>query len=610
MCGIAGIFIHSHQEAKNLAFEPKDAITKMADSLRHRGPEKVSTWSSANEKCWLGHARLRVTDNSEQADQPFTTKSGKTTLVFNGEIYNSGDIVNACMRWLKNNSRTKSDTEVLAEAIEMLNEDVFYNIEGMFAFGAYNEEKQELTLARDRFGQKPLYFISNAKFTAFASELRALKHVSEGNWQVDDQSAATYMRHRYIHAPKTAIKSVSKLEPSQIITIKSDGRISKDRFFFPECKPTLPCNLRLKKLDELIRTHPIKTVEELIKRSVKRSITDDAAVIISGGIDSTLVSSVIKELDDEKYGKDKKKRKAFTIQLPHQPKIEVEWAKKLCRHWGWEHHVVEVDERHLVNSYLLLTQHLDEPNGDRSLLPTHLLAQIISPYTRVAIGGDGGDELFCGYSRYLQFGSLLQKHQNGNWGNIYWSNALKVGDLKAVEQVNQIMSCSTDTKSTNIPKILQSQWSHEPLNFLRILDINYYLPLVLDKVDKTSMFYGLEVRSPLLDTKVAMAALSISPSLHTKQGETKAVLKEVLRKRLGSLPKGAKQGFGAMIEKDGMFESFLRERISKKMKEINESNRKKAHWIRQYINIRKSDTMRGNELFATAIYLEWASNCG
>ena len=124
------------------------------------------------------------------------------------------------------------------------------------------------------------------------------------------------------------------------------------------------------------------------------------------------------------------------------------------------------------------------------------------------------------------------------------------------------------------------------------------------------MFYGLEVRSPLLDTKVAMAALSISPSLHTKQGETKAVLKEVLRKRLGSLPKGAKQGFGAMIEKDGMFESFLRERISKKMKEINESNRKKAHWIRQYINIRKSDTMRGNELFATAIYLEWASNCG
>ena len=153
------------------------------------------------------------------------------------------------MQWLKNNSRTKSDTEVLAEAIEMLEEDVFYNIEGMFAFGAYNEEIHELTLARDRFGQKPLYFISNAKFTAFASELRALKHVSGGNWQADDEStAAVHAQHRYIHAPKTAIKGVLKLEPSQVITIKPDGSKSKDRFFFPECKPTLPCNLRPKNL--------------------------------------------------------------------------------------------------------------------------------------------------------------------------------------------------------------------------------------------------------------------------------------------------------------------------------------------------------------------------
>ena len=225
-----------------------------------------------------------------------------------------------------------------------------------------------------------------------------------------------------------------------------------------------------------------------------------------------------------------KKRKAFTIQLPHQPKKEIEWAQKLCSQWGWEHQIVEIDERHLINSYLLLAKHLDEPNGDRSLLPTHLLAQIISPYTRVAIGGDGGDELFCGYSRYHQFGSLLKKHKNANWGNIYWSHALKVGDLKAIEQVNQIMSCSTDTTQTNLPKILQSQWSHEPINFLRILDINYYLPIVLDKVDKTSMFYGLEVRSPLLDTKVAMAALSITPSRHTTEGKPKAVLKEILRK--------------------------------------------------------------------------------
>ena len=319
---------------------------------------------------------------------------------------------------------------------------------------------------------------------------------------------------------------------------------------------------------------------------------------------------MIKELDDEKYGKDRKKRRAFTIKLPHQPNTEIEWSRKLCKQWGWEQHIVELNERHLVNSYLLLAKHLDEPNGDRSLLPTHVLAQIISPYTRVAIGGDGGDELFCGYSRYLQFGNLLQKHKNAHWGNIYWGNALKVGDLKAIEQVNQEMSCSIDRTHTTLATILQSQWSHEPLNFLRILDINYYLPLVLDKVDKTSMFFGLEVRAPLLDTKVAMAALSIGPSRHTKQGEPKAVLKEMLRKRLGSLPEGKKQGFGAMIQKDGIFESFLREQISKKMNEIEKDSNNKAKWIRQYISTRKGKAMGGNELFATAIYLEWASTHG
>ncbi|MDB4682072.1 asparagine synthase C-terminal domain-containing protein [Synechococcus sp. AH-551-A10] len=312
-------------------------------------------------------------------------------------------------------------------------------------------------------------------------------------------------------------------------------------------------------------------------------MTEEAAVIISGGTDSTLIAAYIKELDNQRYRNDKKIREAFTMKLEHQPEEELDFAKSLCKQWRWNHHVFHIDERHMVNSYLQMLKILDEPNGDRSLIPTHLLAQIISPHSRIAIGGDGGDggdELFCGSDRYRTFEKIFNDHKNIDWADLYWEKGLNVGDNITIKSINKKLGLKEGEMNKRLSTILQSQWKHSPGNFLRALDLNYYLPIVLDKVDKASMFYGLEVRSPLLDTKLAMAALAIEPNIHMKDGTTKSILKQILEEKVGKIPKlRTKQGFGALIKTGGIFEKFLKERIERYLNESKRHTTSQAQWI-------------------------------
>ncbi|MDB4682071.1 hypothetical protein OAE68_00150 [Synechococcus sp. AH-551-A10] len=162
--------------------------------------------------------------------------------------------------------RTHSDTEILAEGVEEL-EDIYNNIEGMFVFAAYKEKEEVLILTRDRFGQKPIYYSSNKNFTAFSTELTALRYAWEGKWEIDECTAATYMKYRHIQAPKTGIKKASKVETGQTIRIDKSGNLFKDRYYFTEFKSTLPCNLTSKGTDRLIKNHPTKIIKELIKKA-------------------------------------------------------------------------------------------------------------------------------------------------------------------------------------------------------------------------------------------------------------------------------------------------------------------------------------------------------
>ena len=604
MCGIAGLVFTSGQRPEGL--DPQSLVQRMIERLRHRGPEAIQIKHFNDETCWLAHARLRVTDNREIADQPFTSKNSRWKIVFNGEIYNWQDLDDYLLPqgW---RPRTDCDTERLTEMISVAGIECLHSIDGMFAFGAYDKLTGNLFLARDRFGQKPLYYVVSPNVIAFASELSALMELSP--WipmKVSISGMSQYFRLRYIPAPATAIEPIRKLEPGQYAVINPNGNLILDRFFSPTKAGTLCSNDIDKKTVREINSKPEFRIDQLIKESIEKTVPKDAAVIVSGGIDSSLMAAYTAEIDQEK-GWSPSERRGYTVQLEHQPSTEAKWAQLLCKKWGWGHELITLTDRHLINAYTRVSERLDEPLGDRSLLPSWCLAQAIQPHERVAIGGDGGDELFLGYGRYLSAASQLEKAGNRhNWASIYWKNSLPVGDIDAIKKADKGLNISPMKLLFEQLRVLQEEYEHSPLEFLQLLDLISYLPgSVLAKADRTSMDWGLEIRSPLLNTKLALAALSLKPDKLIGGTEMKIVLRKLLKQKAGDIPKGAKQGFGAAIRQGSELEIFLKQRIRRNLNTImNDSRRSKTfEWLALYT--KNTAKWNQNSLFCIGIWTDW-----
>ena len=239
MCGIAGIIAKegctkSHETLQRHA-------RQMIEKIRSRGPEAVSVRSFSKGKCHFAHARLRVTDENTRSDQPYETSSRRWKLAFNGEIYNYKDLDEQLKKtgW---RAKTSGDTERLAEIIEHCGAESLHSLDGMFAIAAFDEKTNCLLIARDRFGQKPLYYVDNEEIFAFASELKALLPLSSTiKMKIDIEAMSQYFRLRYIHAPQTCINPIKKLEPGQYAIIDTNGKIYLDRFFTP-CKKGTICS--------------------------------------------------------------------------------------------------------------------------------------------------------------------------------------------------------------------------------------------------------------------------------------------------------------------------------------------------------------------------------
>ena len=482
MCGIAGLVFTGEERPKGL--DPQQLIQRMIERLRHRGPEAIRIKRFNNDVCWLAHARLRVTDSRDVADQPFTSKSGRWKIVFNGEIYNWKDL-DSYLRPTGWEPRTDSDTERLTEMVERVGIECLHSLDGMFAFGAYDKQTGNLFLARDRFGQKPLYYVVGNGITAFASELSALMELSP--WipmKISLNGMSQYFRLRYVPAPATAIEPIRKLEPGQYAVINRTGNLLLDRFFTPSKEGTLCSNDLDRSAVNKLHENPKAIIHLLLKESIQKTVPQHAAIIVSGGTDSTLMAAYTAQLD-QKMGWSPRERRGYTIQLEHQPKDEAKWAQSLCKHWGWGHELITLKDRHLINAYSRISERLDEPLGDRSLLPSWSLAQAIQPHERVAIGGDGGDELFLGYGRYLNIAPQLAKASSDhNWAKLYWQYALAVGDNSAIEIADQSLSLNPMQLLLEQMRLLQAEHEHSPLEFLQLLDLINYLPgSVLAKAD-------------------------------------------------------------------------------------------------------------------------------
>lgn len=485
----------------------------ISDSMHHRGPDDKGIFhcpTSQERAIILGHNRLSIIDLSDAGHQPMYRN--KLAIVFGGEIYNARELARAHFpgeRW-----RGSSDTEVLLALWEKYQEGCLQLLDGMFAFAVWNADTRILTLARDRAGEKPVYWTHQAGIFAFASELRALKHVPDLDWSIDETAFGEYMALRYVPAPRSIIAGIHKLQPGHVLTF--DGKaVTTRRWYAWEVRPQPDAMAS--------QTHFRATVDAteaaLIESMRGRLISDrPLGMFLSGGIDSSLVCAIARKLGTTP--------RTFSIGFEGDAKSEHQRAAKTAQQLGCEHHehIFSISDFEEVASNI--GSKMDEPNGDRSCVPTYLLSQAAGASVRVAISGDGGDELFGGYGRFLGLPSAS--------GAVYY-----------YDQLLPVAGIAWAPQEAEIAQSLFTHPGRAGIHALRQLDFNRYLTLVLAKMDRMSMQHSLEVRTPYLSPAVLEIARTL-PTTYLHQGNVgKLVLRELaaryIDRELAALPK---RGFG------------------------------------------------------------------
>ena len=524
MCGIAGLW---DPERRLSAKEATDLAKKMAVTLAHRGPDDSGNWTDPDGLCALAHRRLSVIDVSSAGRQPFSSHDGRFQISFNGEIYNYKEIhQDLARRDSVFRVRTETDTEILIEAYRAYGKELFDKLDGMYAFALYDSKEKELILARDPFGEKPLYYTEYNGTTAFASELHALFELPFFDTTIEQAAAAEYLCFQYIGGRRTLYKNARKLPPGTFKVLSLDGNdYEKRHFSFNPVKDGADRELKnlsgkpsdlSGELDDLA-----DELEELLLRSIKNRLVADVPLgtFLSGGIDSSLVNALIRKKLDLPV-------MSFSAGFLDWPGSEHEAAKATANFLGTEHYEKLLTPR--ASDFLARAAELfDEPNGDTSCLPTYLLSQFAREKVTVAISGDGGDELFGGYDRYsqtLEEATMAQMGELPGWrpGHAYYSNRILYTPLVLIEELFGFVPTGLIEHLSSLRHSIWARKNPQLLNELRKTDIENYLPgAVLAKVDRMSMRHALEVRTPFLCRDIAKFAerLPLQALLHNGVGK-------------------------------------------------------------------------------------------
>ncbi|MEW5789625.1 MAG: asparagine synthase (glutamine-hydrolyzing) [Pseudomonadota bacterium] len=513
MCGIAGLI---DKRGKLAAEERRAAVARMTDAIAHRGPDDAGLWASADGRAVLGHRRLSVIDVSAAGHQPMADSNDTRALVFNGEIYNYLDLRRGLER-SGETFRTQTDTEVLLTLLGRQGLQAIPLLDGMYAFGHYDPASRTLLLARDAFGEKPLYYWDGPDYFLFASELSAILASGLFDGPIEGAELAAYLHFRYVPQPFSVFRDIRKLEPGCLLTLDGEGRLEKKRHFAFQ----LPQNLPL--------TDPRQIAEVLeneLVQAVKSRLVSDVPLgaFLSSGVDSSLVCA----LATQKLGIP---LNTYTIAFDGG-ESEHEDAARIAQVLGTTHHCHQVSHADLLDVAARMGQILDEPNGDRSCVPTWLLSRFARQDITVALSGDGGDELFAGYGRYFGAQAALGDGLTpAQLAPQYFERFLPVMPL---EQLVKLFGGLPDRFQDIYAAILGSMApARGTIDTLRMLDANSYLPgAVLAKVDRMSMAHGLEVRAPLLALAIARLAGRIPLASHLADGKGKFLLRHILKKYL------------------------------------------------------------------------------
>ncbi len=505
MCGIAGIISDKPLERD---------VVPMIQAMLHRGPDNLD-WIWLDGGSQLGHTRLAIIDTSEAGNQPM--HFGRWWITYNGEIYNYREL-RAHLESKGERFTTQTDTEVLLRMWAVYGPQCLDSLDGQFAFAVYDTEQKELTLVRDRAGEKPLYYLQRDGLFAFASELRALADLSER--QVSQESLALYALYRYVPAPRSIWSDVHKLAPGHLAVVDAAGRLTERRWWSWEVEPAVAVTQSgfMEVCDE---------VHGVLRESVGRRLLSDVplGMFLSGGIDSSLVASLATELGHTP--------KTFSIGFENDNASEHHQARAIAQHLGTDHHEHVFGAADLERVGRSIGDRMDEPNGDRSCVPTYLLAGFAKQHVTVALSGDGGDELFGGYdARYSKFSTE-------DPAGFYYGQLLPVYGVGFGIEGGDV--AADELKAANL--LFET---HHPLNAYRLLDFNRYLPgCVLSKMDRMSMQHSLEVRTPFLEPQIMDIARKL-PAAYLMNGQMgKLVLREIAGRYLPrDVALAPKRGFG------------------------------------------------------------------
>lgn len=576
MCGIAGIWEKANPSKVN-----EESLIRMGQAMIHRGPDDEGVWLDNDAGVGLVHRRLSIVDLSSAGHQPMESDCGKWVIVFNGEIYNHQKI-KAHLSQIKDIKwRGHSDTEVLLAAISTLglNEALRLSV-GMFAFAAWNRDSSELYVARDRIGEKPLYFLSRPERFVFASELSCIEAVSsDERLTIDRDALSQLVRVGYISAPASIYEQVKKLMPGQYLKVGKGEVVSSTQYWSIE-------EVLEKPRSKATYEDSVDELESLLSQSIKEQMLADVTVgaFLSGGVDSSTIAALMQIHSQKPI-------KTFSIGFHDESYNEAEFAAKVAEHLGTEHTELYVSEKELLETVEELPRVFSEPFGDSSQLPMYLVSKMAKEHVTVCLSGDGGDELFSGYRRYElslrawqklnstpallkklasvavdvmpvgllnSAGRLIKRPMLGDKlkkGSAlissrdfedFYRNYL-MASYKNCEKL--VLNGSDGLSALQCSQSVRSSLSkHDLMTTLDLLD---YLPNdILCKVDRCAMGVSLEGRIPLLDHRVIDFALRTTQEIKFKDKVTKSPLRDVLYRHVPrDLIERPKKGFAVPLDK-------------------------------------------------------------
>ncbi|MEA2205837.1 MAG: hypothetical protein QOE77_2613 [Blastocatellia bacterium] len=562
MCGITGFI--SQQDFASNGEDTMLVLDKMCRAIAHRGPDHQGTFVAGPVA--LGMRRLSIIDLAG-GQQPLSGCDRAVTIVFNGEVYNFLELQKT-LEAQGHRFQTRCDTEAVVHAYEEYGVKCVDHLRGMFAFAIWDAREQKLFLARDRVGKKPLYYSFTKRGTLiFGSELKALREHPEFAADISEEALDAYLTLGYVPDPLTIFRDVHKLPPGHHLTFKDgQARVAEYWDFNYEDQSSEPVRHERDYLEEL---------RGLLDEAVRIRLVADVPLgaFLSGGVDSSAVVGLMSRHTGEPV-------KTFSIGFREDSHDELKYARLAAKHFGTDHRelIVTPDICNLVDK---LVWHFDEPFADQSAIPTYLVSKLAREHVKVVLSGDGGDELFAGYTRYATdsrrsgfehlprmirngvMQPLSRRLPHGAWGRNYLHQVANepldryIEDISIFTRLNKPRLYTSDFKmrlgKSDGADILRGHaarlGSQDPLDRLLYVDSKSYLPGdILTKVDRMSMAVSLEARVPLLDHKLIEFVARIPASLKMKGGESKYIFKRAVEDLVPSeILHRPKQGFGVPI---------------------------------------------------------------